>query len=232
MSCNRRLLRFVGAAFLAASSFSTLQTEVAAASNALQFDVSARIIVLKNGKPDADLPPQTIAANVAVKGQNARVETESRSKPVVFLVSPTTLIKLLPSQNAGVRWKIDARTWTSQTAASGATSSTRLTVQTLMSDPSMIRASLIKSGARKTGSARLNGILVDIFSAAKFGGKAQKLTAWLRRSDALPLRVQTLSPTLSSTLSWTNYRRVNLNDSFFRSPVGYALREGTGQPYL
>ena len=231
MSWNRKSLKFIGATFLIATSIFGSQSPAAPAAklgaNSLQFDVSARIVVLKNGKPDADLPPQTIAANVAIKNQNARVETESRSKPVVFLISPSSLTKLLPSQKAGVKWKIDTRAWTSQT-----TSSTRLTVQTLMSDPSAIRASLIKNGARKTGSARLNGTLVDIYSATKFGGKAQKLTAWLRRSDALPLRVQTLSPTLSSTLSWTNYRRTNLSDSFFRAPRGYSVRNGTGQPYL
>jgi hypothetical protein len=232
MSWNKKLLSFVSVTFLITSYISTTQMQAAPPrsaplANALQFNVSARIIVLKNGKPDKDLPPQTIAAGVAVKGQNARVETESRSKPVVFLVSPTSLTKLLPSQKAGIRWKIDSRSWTS-----GATSSTRLTVQSLMSDPSAVRASLVKSGARKTGSGRLNGTLVDIYSATKFGGKSQKLTAWLRRSDALPLRVQTLSPTLSSTLSWTNYRRANLSESFFRAPAGYSLREGTGQPYL
>ena len=231
MSWNRKSLIYMGATFLIASSFFASHAQAAPASNALQFDVAARIVVLKNSKPDTDLPPQTIAANVAIKGQNARVETESRSKPVVFLVSPSTLTKLLPSQKAGVKWKIDTRAWTSPTTK-GATSSTRLTVQTLMSDPSAIRASLIQNGARKTGSARLNGTLVDIYSATKFGGRSQKLTAWLRRSDALPLRVQTLSPTLSSTLSWTNYRRSNLGDSFFRAPAGYSIRNGTGQPYF
>lgn len=202
-----------------------------AATNALQFNVSARIVSLENGKANSDLPPQTIAARVFIKGQNARIETESRSRAVIFIVSPLMLTKLLPESRAGVRWKLD-KNWMNAPSTNAPTSSTRLTVQNLFGNPAAIRASLVRGGAKRAGTARLSGTLVDIYKAAKLGGKNQQITAWIRRSDALPLRVQTVSPTLSSVLSWSNYRRVPLSESLFRAPSGYTMRTGSGQPYL
>jgi len=195
------------------------------ASNGLSFDVLARLVALQNGKA-SQMPPQTFDARVFVKGRNARIETELGDRPVVFLLSPPHLTKLLPQSKAGVRWTI-ARTGALPGAGSAGLANN---LQNLMRDPSSLRAALGKSGAKKTGSGNLNGTPVDIYSSANFMGRGQKMTAWLRRGDALPMRAQLVSKTLSSTLSWRNYKRSALPDTLFRAPAGYNVRDSAESP--
>lgn len=200
-------------------------TRSAAGAVSLSFDVSANLMALQHGKA-SDMPAQTFEAHVAVKGRNARVETEMGDRPVVYLLTPTHLTKLLPGSKAGVRWAVPRRVKLPGAGNSGIAAS----LQDLMRDPSALRATLQKNGARRVGAANLNGTPVDVYTAPSFLGGKQKLTAWLRRGDALPLRVQLVGPTLSSTLSWRNYNRAALPDTLFQAPRGYNVRDSSGQP--
>lgn len=196
-----------------------------APANGLSFDVLARLVSLQNGKA-SQMPPQTFDARVFVKGRNVRIETELGDRPVVFLLSPPHLTKLLPESKAGVRWMI-SRTGALPGAGSAGLANN---LQNLMRDPSSLRALLGKSGAKKTGSGNLNGTPVDIYAASNFMGRGQKMIAWLRRGDALPIRAQLTSKTLSSTLSWRNYQRKALPDTLFRAPAGYNVRDSAERP--
>ncbi|HVF85444.1 MAG TPA: hypothetical protein VM821_05655, partial [Abditibacteriaceae bacterium] len=199
--------------------------KAAPAASGLSFDVLARLVSLQNGKA-SQMPPQTFDARVFVKGRNVRIETELADRPVVFLLSPPHLTKLLPESKAGVRWMI-SRTGALPGAGSAGLANN---LQDLMRNPSSLRAALGKSGAKKTGSGNLNGTLVDIYSASNFMGRGQKMIAWLRRGDALPMRAQLVSKTLSSTLSWRNYKRAALADTMFRAPAGYNVRDSAERP--
>ncbi len=238
-SSGRISLRAVGAVFLSAAlSFSVTQTAFGAAAkkasstrsaplsaNDLSFDVSARLAAIQGGKP-SDMPAQTFDARVSIKGRNARVETEIGDRAVVYLLTPPHLTKLLPGSKAGVRWKIAQNV--ALPGATGAGLASEL--QNLMRDPASLRGTLKRRGARLIGKGNLNGAPVEIYQTANFMGQGQKMTAWLRRSDALPLRVQLASRTLQSTLSWRNYKRAALSDALFRVPAGYNVRNSTGQP--
>ena len=191
----------------------------------LSFDITARLVSLQHGKA-SDMPAQTFDARVFLKGNNARVETEIGDRSVVYLLSPPYLTKLLPGAKSGARWKVSRRV--AFPGAGGAGLGNDL--QTLMRDPGALRALLRRSGARLTGNANLNGTPVEVYNAPNFMGGGQKLTAWLRRGDALPVRAQMVSKTISSTLSWSNYRRGALSDSLFQAPPGYKVRNSTGQP--
>lgn len=191
----------------------------------LSFDITARLVSLQHGKA-SDMPAQTFDARVFLKGNNARVETEIGDRSVIYLLAPPYLTKLLPGAKSGARWRVSRRV--AFPGAGGAGLGNDL--QTLMRDPAALRAALQRSGARLTGRSTLNGTPVDVYNATNFMGGGQKLTAWLRRSDALPVRAQMASKTLFSVLSWSNYRRGVLPDSLFQAPPNYKVRDSTGQP--
>jgi hypothetical protein len=159
-----------------------------------------------------------------MKGNRTRIETRLSDQPVVFLYASPYLYKLLPSSRVGVRWRAD-RTSQGKTMAN-------FNVQTLLRDPSMIRTALRQAGARRAGSTRLNGVPADVFTARNFMGKGQAVKVWLRRSDALPLRLEAASPAFSSKVSWRAYRRGPLPDSLFQAPAGYNIRDARGQPRI
>ncbi len=202
-----------------------MRAQTSNAGAGLSFDITARLVALQHGQP-SDMPAQTFDARVFLKGSNARVETEVGDRPAVYLLTPPYLTKLLPNAKAGARWKVSRKVTFPGAGGAGLGND----LQTLMRDPGALRAALRRSGARMAGNATLNGTPVEIYNAANFMGGGQKLTAWLRRSDALPVRAQLISKTLSSTLSWSNYRRVALPDSLFHAPAGYNVRNSTGQP--
>lgn len=199
--------------------------QAAPAPSGLSFDVSARLVAIQSGKV-SEMPAQTFDARVAIQGKSVRIATEIGDRPLVYLLSPPYLTKLLPESKAGVRWKLSRPANLPGLGGSGIADD----LQNLMRNPASLRAALQRGGAKKTAMANLNGTPVEVYAAPNFMNKGQKMTAWLRRSDALPLRVQLVSKTLSSTLSWRNYKRSALPSALFRVPAGYAVRQSPGQP--
>ena len=92
-------------------------------------------------------------------------------------------------------------------------------------DPKAVRAALLKGGAVKTMSAIYQGVPVDVYEAKRFRNRPDNLKAFLRRSDALPMRVQLDSKNFGAVVSWSNYQRpATLASSLFQVPTGYRVR--------
>ena len=182
-------------------------------SKTLTFDVSAK---LSSNGGDA----MTLASRVWAKGSRVRIETKLGDRAVVFLAAPPYLYKLIPSAKAGVRWK------------SAKLGTGRFDIASLF-DPTAIRSELKSRGAKSSGTQTLNGTVTDIYEAANVGGRGTDITAWLRRGDALPLKVETRSKSLTSVVTWSNYRHnTAVAESLFEVPVGYNVRESQGKPGL
>jgi hypothetical protein len=184
-----------------------------AAPQTLTFNVNARLS--SNGGST-----QNMAARVLAKGNRVRIETKMGERDVVFLAAPPYLYKLIPSSKAGVRWK------------STQLNDSRFDVASLF-NPTAIRQQLRTHGAKAVGSQVLNGVRTDVFQAKKAIGGGTNIKAWLRRDNTLPLRIETRSKSLSSVVSWSNYRRnAALPASLFKVPAGYNVRESQGKPGL
>lgn len=198
------------------------------ATRTLSFSVTARFDARRAGT-SLGQPQQTFSARVWSKGNQARVETRLSDERVVFVYAPPFVYKLLPDAKAGVRY---------QTPKSGSADSALLNgfnLQGLLHNPAAIRAALQKQGARRTGSGKVNGsgAVADIYTARNFMGKGQNVTVWLRRGDALPLRLEARSASLHSIVSWRDYRRdIALPDALFARPAGYSIRNSQNRPRL
>lgn len=183
---------------------------------ALTFRVTARV----GATGQYAGPEQTLQARVLLRGQAARIETTSGGTPSVVLIAPPYIYRLLPQSKAGVRWKINPKTARAQ-----------FDPQELLRDPSKIKVALLRGGAKRTGSGVLNGTPVEIYQARNFGGKGQNAKVWLRRSDSLPLRLESRGGQFEVTASWRDYARPqNLSASLFAAPQGFKVREVAGRP--
>lgn len=193
------------------------------ANSTLSFRVNARFAARDDGRSTTQ-PQQTLAARVFLKGNRARIETRMSDRPIVFLLAAPYAYKLLPQAKAGVRWRVDAN---------ASREFNGMNLQSLLRNPASLRGMLQKAGARRVGAATLNGTASDVWTASNLGGQSGTTKVWLRRSDGLPLRLEAASRTLSTTVSWSDYRRnAPLSDTLFRSPAGYSLRDSQGQPKL
>jgi hypothetical protein len=211
ISCHLRSGALVAA--LAGSTFANCAVSVQAAPQTLSFNVAAR---LSSSSGDA----QNLSSRVMAKGDRVRIETIMGSREVVFLTAPPYLYKFIPAAKAGVRWK-------SANLGSG-----RFNVASLF-DPAAIRKQLQQRGAKAMGTALLNGERTDVFAASNVSGRGTDIKAWLRRTDALPVRVETRSKGLNSVVTWSNYRRnAALAENLFQVPAGYNIRESQGKPGL
>ena len=183
-----------------------------AAPQTLSFNVTARVT--------SDGGAQNVRSRVLSKGNRVRLETKLGDQAVVFLAAPPYLYKLLPASKAGIRWKNDRLNGS-------------FDLQSLMRNPKEIRAQLKKRGAKSVGTQTLGGSLADILLAKNFGGSGTQVKAWLRRGDALPLRLEARSKNLSGVVTWSDYRRDSpLADSLFQVPRGYNVRESSRRPGL
>lgn len=184
---------------------------------ALTFDVSARVAATGNGGPQ-----QTVNARVSISGNKARIETGAGGERSVMIWTPPYLYRLLPSSKAGVRWKLGG--------ASGPKFGP-FDPQQLLRDPSRLRAALVQSGAKRVGAAQLGGAAVDIFQLSAPKGRLQKAKAWLRRSDALPVRLEASGGGASIVASWSNYAKPKtLAASLFSPPPGFRIRQSVTSP--
>jgi hypothetical protein len=203
----------VAAAPSSASARQALPRKVAGST--LAFNVTARLSSTGTGSS------QTFSSRVQSKGNRVRIETKLGDRPVVFLASPPYLYKLIPTSKAGVRWE-NAK-W----------DNSRFDIQTLLRNPAAIRTLLQQKGAKQVGRTMIDGVATDIFTARNVMGEGSQVKAWLRRSDALPVRMESRSSGLSALIKWTNYSRDNaMSDSLFRVPADYNIREAQGSPGL
>ena len=190
----------------------------------LAFSVAAKLI--SQGGEEG----QTINSKVWTKGNKARIETGLGGHPMVFLISPSYIYKLIPSAKAGVRW---TNTQKAQPSGGG------LDLQSLLRNPSQIRSMLKSKGAKFEGSSKMGSTPVDVFvvplAAGKGGSKSRAYSAkgWLRKSDSLPLRLDIINNAFSAELTWRDYKRdATLADTLFAAPAGYKIREAEGGPSL
>lgn len=169
-------------------------------------------------------PAQTVVAKVALAGTRARIDSTLGGSRSVVLFSPPYVYRLLPDAKAGVRWK------TAKTQ-SGANFG-GFNPEQLLREPAKIRAELLQSGAKRTGIATLDGTPVEIYESARPGDRFSRVKAWIRRSDALPARLEASGSGVKVTASWKNYARPKLAGSFFAPPKGYSIRESKNPPAL
>jgi hypothetical protein len=190
----------------------------------LTFDLTARIFYKDGASSSA--PAQTIDAKVWLSGRKARLDTTLSGRPLRLLFVPPFAYRLLPAAKVGQ--KVSA----SGLPALGGLSGVVPGGDGLSPDPQAIRAALIRGGARKTGSTVLAGVPVDVFTSARFRGRADTVKAFLRRSDSLPARVEINSRNFSAVASWRNYQKPRaLNPSLFAVPPGFKIRQGNASSF-
>lgn len=188
-----------------------------AGASSLTFRVTARV----GATGQYAGPQQTLQARVFLRGKDARIETSAGGTPSVVLITAPYVYRLLPESKAGVRWKVKS------TSSGGA----QFDPQEMLRDPSKIRAALLRGGAKKTGAGVLDGTPVEIYEARNFQGKGQNAKVWLRRSDSLPLRLESRGGQLQVSASWRDYAHPkNLSASLFAVPKGFRVREVAGRP--
>lgn len=203
------LLLSLPAALLLASS-ATFAAEPAT----LSFNIAARV----QAGSGQDAIVRSTNGLVRLRGQQSRIETKLGEQSVVVLFLKPYVYRLLPKSKSGVRYK--SSTPSPELQALGAN------WVSLLNQPGKIRAELQKKGAKKTGSATLNKTAVDVYSASRWDGKARKVKLWLRRSDSLPLRMESSADGVKILLNWSNYRRgQKLSPALFSVPKGYKIRE-------
>lgn len=190
----------------------------------LTFNVSAKL-----GASGAGEEGQPINSRVWTKGNKARIETNFGGRPMVFLISPSYIYKLIPAAKAGVRWKNEK----------GAPAGGSFDLQALLRNPAQIRALLKNKGAKFEGSSKLGNTPVDVFVvpiSSKTGGsksRAYSAKGWLRKSDSLPLRLDINNNSFSAVISWRDYKRgTAVADALFAAPQGYKIRDAEGSPSL
>jgi hypothetical protein len=183
---------------------------------ALSFRVQAQFSYRGNGE-DA-MPGDALDAKIVAQGQRARVETKVGERPLVVLISPPHLYKLLPRSKTGTRYPL--------TKAGKNPGLSSLDPQPWLRSPSTIRATLKNQGAKRIGTSKMNGQAVEVWSASKFMGQTGQVKAILRLSDALPVRVEIKSPQLTATVNWRDYQKIKALPALrFQPPAGYRIRE-------
>jgi hypothetical protein len=182
----------------------------------LSFQMNTHIAQISGGAERAT------TAKVLLRGERARIETSLGGQKIVMLWLKPYVYRLLPSSKSGVRYK--ASTPSPELSALGAN------WPQLMNDPARLRASLKAHGARKVGNTKLDGVAAEIYSARKWNGKNQPMKLWLRRADALPLRLETRSGEWNIVIKWSRYvRQPKLAASLFTVPKNYHIRDGQPQ---
>ena len=127
-------------------------------------------------------PQQSIRGKVLASGDKARMESSVGGRPVVLIVAPPYFYKILPAAKSGRRYKL------SEVAPLHGVS--EIVPQNWMRDPESLRGMLKKQGAKPAGSETVDGVVLEVWTGSQFLGQAGALKAWLRRTDALPVRVE------------------------------------------
>ena len=185
--------------------------------SALAFHVLARFVY--HDAEDGEAPEDSLDAKVLAEGQKARVETKIGGRPLVMIFAPPFFYKLLPASKSGTRYRL------SDVSKNGALSG--FSPQPWLRDPTAIRAALRKQGAVRAADTMLDGVPVELWNAQKFMGMSGQVKAWLRRADALPLRLEIATKTLTATATWRDYQPVRaVSGTPFSPPAGFRIRDG------
>jgi hypothetical protein len=178
----------------------------------LSFDVTAHVAQVSGGAA------RTTNMRVLLRGERARIESSLGGQKIVVLWLKPYVYRLLPGSRSGVRYK--ASTPVPELSALSAN------WPHLMNNPAQIRAALRAHGAHKVGNAQLGGVATEVYAASKWDGKNQPMKIWLRRTDALPLRLESHSGDWKINVSWRNYvRHPKLAASLFTVPENYRIRD-------
>lgn len=192
------------------------QSVFAKAPATLSFNVAVRVQA-DSGK---DAITRSNNARVFLRGEQTRIETKVGQQSIVVLYLKPYVYRLLPASKAGVRYKSSTPSPELEALAANWPS--------LMNQPSKIRAVLKQKGAKKTGTATINGTATDIYVANRWDGKPRKIKLWLRRSDNLPVRMESNADGIKATLNWSNYRKgQTLSSLLFAVPKSYKIRESS-----
>ena len=210
---RRRSALVPGALVLALAAMGASSVEAAPANQNLTFAMTAR---LSYKDAEGKTPAQTINARAMLSGQKARLETNLGGKPMVILYKSPYVYRLLPTSKVGQRYKASALPQLADLMPGA---------NPLTPDPKAVRAALLKGGAVKTMSAKYQGVPVDVYESKRFRNRPDTLKAFLRSSDALPMRVQLDSKNFGAVVSWRDYQRpAKLADSLFQVPADYRVR--------
>lgn len=193
------------------------QAKPGKSASALAFHVTARFQY--HDSEDSDAPEDSLDAKVLAQGQKARVETKIGGRPLVMIYAAPFLYKLLPMSKSGKRYPLN------DVAKNPGLSG--FNPQPWLRDPAAIREALRKQGALRVADSTLNGVPVELWKAQKFMGLSGQVKAWLRRADALPLRLEIQTKALTATATWRDYQRVRaVPDAQFSPPSGFRIRDG------
>ena len=189
----------------------------------LTFNISANVTATGTGTGAGGIG-QKLQARVLLHGNRTRVESNYAGQKSVTLVAPPYIYRLLPASKAGVRWKLDG-------AGAKNFDALGLDPQELIRNPGKIRALLVKNGAKRVGSSTLNGAAVDVYTLSKPGEQLSNARAYLRKSDALPVKLEASGKGLKVVALWSNYARPkDLAADLFRAPAGYSIRDSKSTP--
>jgi hypothetical protein len=185
----------------------------AAATSTLSFDVTAQ------ARQRSGSAVQATKAHVLLRGKKARIESSLGGQKIVMLWLPPYVYRLLPASKTGVRYKASTPLPEMQALAAN--------WPQLMNNPSQIRATLRSRGARKTGTARVDGVATEVYAASRWNGQNRPVKIWLRQSDALPVKMESRAGDWSFIVNWHNYRRnPRLAAPLFAVPKGFRIRDG------
>lgn len=189
----------------------------------LTFDINARVTAT-GASSGVGATGQKFQARVLLHGNRTRIESTFAGQKSITLVAPPYIYRLLPTSKAGVRWKMDGSRAQSFEALG-------LDPQELIRNPGKIRALLASNGAKRVGSSTLNGGAVDVYTINKPGEKLSSAKAYLRKSDALPVKLEASGNGLKISALWSNYARPkDLSAALFRAPQGYRIRDAKSAP--
>lgn len=189
----------------------------------LTFNIEARVTATGGGS-GLGAAGQKLQARVLLHGNRTRVETTYAGQKSVTLVAPPYVYRLLPKSKAGVRWKLDGSRAKNFDALG-------LDPQELIRNPGKIRALLLQNGAKRVGSSSLNGSAVDVYTLSKPGEQLSSARAYLRKSDALPLKLEASGKGLKVLALWSNYARPkDLPAALFSAPQDYKIRDSKSAP--
>jgi hypothetical protein len=205
------------AIFIAAACFTAPRPLSAATPATLSFNVNVHAT-------QGMQTTRAMSAKVLLRGERVRIENGDNPKIVTLWVAPY-LYRLLPNSRSGVR----SRSQDLPVMAGAVPNWT-----TLWQQPTRIRSVLKAKGARKIATPILNGVATEVYTAKNWQSmntptgnvRLQNVRLWLRRSDALPVKLESSASGWKVVATWNNYQRnPKLSSSLFEVPKGFRIRD-------